>query len=68
MTQTSQNSTAPTFVAYAVRGDGDNAIWNRIGAAWNHRDGKGMSIALTAHPVGGRVVLRAPRDAENGDA
>lgn len=68
MTQASSNSTTPAFVAYAVRGDGDNAIWNRIGAAWTHRDGKGMSIALSAHPVGGRVVLRAPRDAENGDA
>lgn len=68
MTQTSQNSTAPTFHAYAVRGDGENAIWNRIGAAWSHRDGKGMSISLSAHPVGGRVVLRAPRNDQQGDA
>lgn len=65
---TTSISTSPAFVAYAVKGDGDKAIWNRIGAAWHHRDGQGLSITLSATPVGGRVILRAPKAADQGSA
>lgn len=65
MATLTQTSTVPSFFAYAVKGDGDNAIWNRIGAAWDHRDGKGLSITLSATPVGGRIVLRAPKEKGN---
>lgn len=65
MTKQTQTPSTPAFNAYVVRGEGDEAFWNRIGAAWHHRDGKGLSITLAAMPVGGRIVLRAPRvDAE----
>lgn len=68
MTTTTTNSrTAPAYVAYAVRGEGEQAYWHRIGSAWAHRDGNGLSINLAAMPVGGRIVLRAPRKAENGE-
>ena len=56
-------NTRPSHRAYAVddtdpdqpeqKGD-----WKRIGAAWPHKDGKGLNILLSAVPVNGRVVLR----------
>ena len=65
---TSASQSTPAFVAYAVRGEGDAAFWHRIGSAWAHKDGNGLSINLAAMPVGGRIVLRAPRktDEEEG--
>ena len=33
--------------------------WTEIGAAWPHRDGKGLTVVLKALPVNGRVVLMA---------
>ncbi len=53
----------PTHIAYAVREfkkeDGkEDASWSRIGAAFEHKDGKGFNITLDALPVSGRVVLR----------
>lgn len=63
---TTSTSTSPAFIAYAVKGDGDKAIWNRIGAAWHHRDGQGLSITLSATPVGGSVVLGALKADDQG--
>lgn len=56
----------PTLIAYAVkpRGNGQKAIWTRIGAAWPHNTGTpGFSIELEAFPVDGRLVLIEPKDA-----
>ena len=63
MNNSAQKST-PALIAYAVRGEGDDAFWHRIGAAWNHKDGEGLSITLSAVPVGGRIVLRTPKTQE----
>tara|TARA_B100000686_G_C16783272_1_gene973435 strand:+ start:1812 stop:2024 length:213 start_codon:yes stop_codon:yes gene_type:complete len=69
MTTTTKNSSnAPAYGAYVVRGDGESAFWHRVGSAWQHRDGNGLSINLAAMPVGGRIVLRAPREASDRDA
>lgn len=56
----------PTHRVYVVKGDGENARWTPIGAAWANKDGKGFSVRLDAAPVTGRVVMRVitPRDAE----
>lgn len=57
---------APEYDAFSVRdrGPDKSASWNRIGAAWKHRDGKGYDLALDAVPVDGRVTLREQRREE----
>jgi hypothetical protein len=60
----SREPKAPVFIAYHVaeRGE-DKSFWTRIGAAWDHEDGKGFTLNLDLVPVdGGRVVLREPSD------
>ena len=58
-------SNKPTFIAYQVEDGGQSedtskGHWTEVGAAWPHKDGKGYSINLRAHPVDGRLVLREP--------
>ncbi|WP_346658407.1 hypothetical protein [Bradyrhizobium sp. 134] len=48
-----------------VDGEGDNAFWTKIGAAWEHKDGKGFNILLTAMPLNGRLVIRQPKPVED---
>jgi hypothetical protein len=63
-------SNKPTQIAYSVkdRGEGQKAIWTRIGAAWRHSKGNGCTIQLDTLPIsfGGRIVLTEPKadDAE----
>lgn len=51
----------PTHAIYHVRGEGKSAYWNRVGAAWIHDDGEGLSLALDYVPTNdaGRLVVRA---------
>ncbi|HEY0329887.1 MAG TPA: hypothetical protein VGC77_12400 [Rhodopseudomonas sp.] len=49
---------------FVVDGEGDNAFWTKVGAAWPHEDGKGFNITLTATPVSGRLVIREPKPVE----
>ena len=60
MTDTNTSaSQAPSHVAYQVRDrEGKKAFWTRIGAAWQHNDGKGFNIQLVVVPLDGRVTLR----------
>ncbi len=58
----------PDFRLYSVHGDGDNAKWTPIGAAWEHRDGKGFTLQCDAMPLGGRIVMRTPKDQTEADA
>lgn len=39
----------------------DKSYWNRIGAAWVHEDGDGLSVTLNAMPLDGRIIIRALR-------
>ena len=48
----------PTMRLYSVNGDGPEAFWLQVGAAWPHRDGKGLTIQCDAVPLRGRLVLR----------
>ena len=61
------NPKAPALIAYHVTERGkDKSFWTRIGAAWDHEDGKGLTLQLDLVPVnGGRMVLRVP--GENTD-
>ncbi len=57
-------SRKPDFVAYQVQETQDGkGIWNRIGAAWRHKDGHGVELTLNSLPVNGRVTtLRELRE------
>ena len=55
--------TKPTYRVYTVqeREDAED-YWTAIGAAFEHRDKKGMNIVLQALPLDGRLVLRSHSD------
>jgi hypothetical protein len=58
----------PAFIAWHVEDKGKNAYWTRIGAAWRHEKGEGLTLQLDLLPVnGGRVILRAPKDSSEGE-
>jgi hypothetical protein len=45
-----------------------NHYWNKVGAAWMHKDGKGYTLQLETCPINGRIVLRAPlEDSPNAE-
>lgn len=52
----------PDMIAYNVQGQDGQSYWNKVGAAWKHKDGAGYDIALDSMPVGGRVTLRKLRE------
>ena len=58
----------PDFIAYSVEeGKDGQAYFNKIGAAWAHRDGQGYDLNMSATPVNGRVSLRMMRDERMAD-
>lgn len=59
----------PTLIAYTVKKrEGEKKdVWTRIGAAWPHESGKGLTIQLDALPLDGRIVLTEPKT-DNGGA
>lgn len=62
MFQNQQGKNAePTLIAWHVSERGERNYWHRVGAAWNHKDGQGLTITLDTIPVNGRIVLRTPR-------
>lgn len=63
-----RESKAPKFIAYHVAEKAeDQSFWTRIGAAWDHADGKGLTLQLELVPVSaGRIVLRVPTEEEKG--
>lgn len=59
----------PAFIAWHVGEKGEKAFWTRIGAAWRHEDGEGLTLQLDLVPVkDGRIVLRAPKEDSNEGA
>jgi hypothetical protein len=61
-TNSQTDGKAPTHGVFVVEGDGKDAYWTRIGAAWAHQDGEGFNVRLSALPVSGRLVVRANRE------
>ena len=61
-TNTKPASKMPTYIAHHVRGEGEEAFWTRIGAAWEHKDKKGLNIQLDIFPLDGRITLRVPSE------
>ena len=68
MTTTETQTTAgkaPTHIAYHVRDGKDKGFFTRIGAAWQHKDGKGFNIQIDMVPLDGRITLRVPSEKED---
>ncbi|ESQ82988.1 hypothetical protein [Asticcacaulis benevestitus] len=61
-TQTTAKGRKPSHNIFFVTGEGDNAKWTEIGAAWQHQDGSGYSITCTALPLQGRIVMRRRKE------
>ena len=62
---TNQSATpkTPSHAAYHVRDrNGGDAIWTRIGSAWQHADSKGFNIQIETVPLDGRISLRVPSE------
>ena len=57
---------APDFIAWHVQQKGEKSYWNKVGASWKHKDGKGMTLQMEAIPLGGHIVLRQPSDQNQG--
>jgi hypothetical protein len=53
----------PVLIAYSVkdRPAGQKAIWRRIGVAFPHDKGAGLTVLLDALPIDGRIVLVEPK-------
>ena len=69
MTETNNNSNAPSHIAYQVRDrDNQKGVWTRIGSAWPHKDGKGFNIQIEAVPLDGRISLRVYEDRKDQSA
>lgn len=65
-TTTPAASKSPDFIAWTVTTKGEATFWNRMGAAWRHKDGKGLSLKLETLPMDGRIVLREPLTESTG--
>ncbi len=59
-TTSKPSTTAPDYAVFTQITD--TAPLVRIGAAWQHNKGKGLSVRLDALPVNGTLVLFPPRD------
>lgn len=57
---TNQSPKAPDYLAWNVTQKGDKSFWNKVGAAWLHKDRKGYTLQLETCPINGRIVLRLP--------
>ncbi|MGE0626720.1 MAG: hypothetical protein AB7O43_02775 [Hyphomicrobiaceae bacterium] len=49
----------PVLIAYAVRraGNTNKPVWTRVGCAYPHETGAGLTVVLDAMPADGRIVL-----------
>ena len=53
----------PEHIAYNVQeGKDGKGYFQRVGAGWDHKDGKGIDVVLESTPVSGRITLREQRD------
>ena len=68
MTKKSNESNRPTHAIWQVQGEGDKARWNRVGAAWMHKDLKGANLKFDSIPLSGRVVVREITEQDNAVA
>lgn len=58
MNKKSNESNRPTHAIWQVTGEGEKQRWNRVGAAWMHKDLKGANMKFESFPLTGRIVVR----------
>ena len=58
MSRNQTKTRRPSHAVYIVEGEGESAFWTKVGAAWQHADGEGLNLTLTALPLNGRLVIR----------
>ena len=58
-----ETKAAPAYRIFSVtKAEGKDAVWQEIGAAWKHKDGKGLNLQFKALPLpDGEIVLREPK-------
>ncbi len=58
----SKTANRPSHLVYVVDGDGDDANWTQIAAAWEHNDSDGLNVVLPPGiMVSGKLVIRRPK-------
>jgi hypothetical protein len=63
--ETEQPATKPAYSVFIVEErEGKDSFWLKIGAAFHHKDGKGLNLVLQALPLDGRLVLREYKEPE----
>jgi hypothetical protein len=67
LTDNTKKSRRPSHIVWQVIGEGEDARWIRVGAAWENRDKKGLSLQFDSYPVVGRTVIRVAPEPETGD-
>lgn len=64
VTKKNREPNPPVLVAWHVteRGRG-RKFWNKLGAAWAHKEGEGITLFLDVVPIAfdGRIVLLPPK-------
>lgn len=61
--ETQPQNKKPSFIAYIVEeGKNDENYWTKVGVAFEHADGKGFNLNLSAIPVNGKITLRKQKD------
>ena len=60
-------ATDPVLIAYTVKRSTKDkrAIWTRIGHAYPHEVGAGLTVVLDSIPLDGRIVLIEPDHADD---
>lgn len=53
----------PSHIAYHVSdGQDGKSYFDKVGAAWAHKDGEGYNVQLDSTPIDGRITLRTPKE------
>ena len=55
-----------THTTELPRGEDQDDWWTNIGAAFPHKNGEGYTIVLQAIPLDGKIVLRPPKEKDEG--
>lgn len=58
----------PDYLARNVSQRGEKSFWNKVGAVWEHKDGRGFTLQLETCPINGRIVLRQPLEDTSSNA
>jgi hypothetical protein len=56
-----------SHIAYHVAERNGKSFWTRIGAAWQHKDGKGFNLEVALTPLDGQITLRIAEDKKDAE-